>query len=451
MAAQMPPQYTPSAEKPLMEGMRAKLVRALDENVSLFEIMLMMEDVVEDLSQVQGVSIANTLDSFKEGAPMMQMVSLLHYVNRKLLRSIVAGTLAYDLFQDPDLGANCQYNDNSSAGTYVVSLSIQGRQGKFLNIGELRRLAGLVERYAGAVQTWILNRQTWNMQDPSDVMKRNFIMKVDNMASRADAGGIPLFGTNRAAVEKCEELVKMFRRRAVTSLDIQNQGQTYQIQAPMMVGCTGETIAKRTKSHYPQMTAVNPLVPAASSLTLTTKTWGLTVSLLYYMGMKPEIVHVAALPFMYSADLPRTEILLTTLARSFVWQDGFNIIQGGGKSDSHSSDRGKAEEKNVCYARDFLKSNLSATLQRMQEIRNKIAIIKNLSQVNLDALEAEVTKLQAKESELELEVMQLNKVEAEFMKGHERMKEIEKEQDKQIQLWTAWNGLLDFKEKEGSF
>lgn len=72
MAAQIPPQYTPSAEMPLMKGMRSKLVQALDENKSLFEIMLMMDGVVEDLKQVGGsVPIKATVDSFKEGFQMM--------------------------------------------------------------------------------------------------------------------------------------------------------------------------------------------------------------------------------------------------------------------------------------------------------------------------------------------------------------------------------------------
>lgn len=95
---------------------------------------------------------------------------------------------------------------------------------------------------------------------------RDFITEVDNKVSRADAGGIPVFGPNRGAVEKLEELARMFRRRANSSLDVQNGGQTYPIQAPVMVGCTSETITKRTKVHDPQTSASNPLVPASSSL-----------------------------------------------------------------------------------------------------------------------------------------------------------------------------------------
>ena len=448
MAAPMPAQYSPSAEKPLMEGIRAKLVQALDENKSLFEIMLMMDDVVEDLEQVRGdVTIKKTLEYFEKGVPMMQMASLLHYVNVKLLKSIIAGTLAFDLYQDPNLGANCQYDENCSAGTYVVSLSIYGRQGKFLNIFELRSLSSLITRYADAAKAWISNNQTWDMQDPGHITKRNFVMEVDNKVSRADAGEVPVFGQSRGAVEKLEELARMFCRRAIPSLDLLAGGQTHQVQAPMMVGCTSETMAKQAKAHYPQMSTSNPLIPAAGSLQSTTNTWGLTVSLLYYMDLKPDIIHVAALPFMQSTDLPRTEILLTTLARSFVWQDGFNIIEGGGNSDDHPEDRGRAEQQNVCHARDFLRNNLSATLQRMQEMRNKIAIIKNLSKVDLDALETEVEKLKAKENELNLAMIQFEKSKSGFMEEYKKLKETEERQDELILMWKAWNAFLDFHEQ----
>lgn len=62
MAAPLPPQYKPSAEKPLMRGIRAELVQALDESKSLFEVMLMMEGVVEEFEQVRGdININETL------------------------------------------------------------------------------------------------------------------------------------------------------------------------------------------------------------------------------------------------------------------------------------------------------------------------------------------------------------------------------------------------------
>lgn len=141
-----------------MRGIRAELVQALDESKSLFEVMLMMEGVVEDLKQVRGdVNINETLQNFQEGAPMMQMATLLHYVNVKLLKSIVAGTLAFDLYQADGLDASCQYDDEASAGTYVVSLSIEGRQGRFLNYHELGQLAGYIEMYAEYASMWVRN------------------------------------------------------------------------------------------------------------------------------------------------------------------------------------------------------------------------------------------------------------------------------------------------------
>lgn len=175
---------------------------------------------------------------------------------------------------------------------------------------------------------------------------------------------------------------------------------------------------------------------------------GLTVSLIYYMKLNPVIVHVAALPFMYPADLPRTEILLTTLARSLVWQDGFNVTQGGGKQDDPQQVRGYAEQKNVCHARDFLKNNLAATLQWIQEVRNKISTIENLGKMDLNALKAEIDKLKAKENELQLAVVEFEEVDAEFMKRYNELKEIEELQDEALAQWKGWNTFLDSLKRE---
>lgn len=434
-----------------MKGIRAELIQAMDQNKSLFEVTLMLGDVVKDLEKVQGdVSINKTVESFKEGAPLMQMTNLLHYVNVKLLRSIIAGTLAYDLYQDHDLGANCQYNENCSPGTYVVSLSIEGRQGRFLNIQELRYLADLVKDYAGGADMWFKNGKTWDDNDLQHEEAKSFIKDVDSLAGRANPDGEPRFGANGSAIEKLRELARMFRRRADASLDVQNSGQTYQTQAPVMVGCTAETIASQIKAHVPQWTDLNHLSPAADSLQSTTNTWALTVSLLYYMDLKPDIVHVAALPFFDPADLPRTEILLTTLARSLVWQDGFNVIQGGGRADDDWEGRGYEEQKNVCHDRDFLKNNLSATRQRIREVRNKIAISENLSKVDPDALKAEIYKLKAAENELHSSVNKFEKTKAEFMERYSEAKETEELGDELLKQWKGWHALLECIEENGT-
>lgn len=210
-----------------------------------------------------------------------------------------------------------------------------------------------------------------------------------------------------------------------------------------MVGCTTETVAKQTLVHEPQFTDGNSLHPAANSLTSTTKTWALTLSLLYYLDLEPEVVHVAALPFFDPNDLPRTEILLTTLARSLVWQDGFNVMQGGRKLDENWDKRGYEEQKNVCHTRDFLKNNLAATMQRIKRVRNKIAIMKNLGEVDLDALETEINKLKTEENELKSKMNEFEKSKAELEKRYKELKEVAELQDEYLTEWAGWKALLE--------
>lgn len=444
MAAPMAATYMPTAQMPLMKGIRAELVQALDEDHSLFELSLMLgNEVVKDLEKVLGkVPIHKTMESFKHGPPLLRMISLLHYINVKLLRSIIAGTLAYDLVNDKNLREKCQYNDREAPGTYVVSLSIKGRYGKFLNMRELRELAGLVTDYAEKAGIWVKNKG-WDDQNPTHVAAWKFIEEVDNKCSRASPLRVPLFAPREGAIDKLKELAKMFDRRVNLALDVQNSYETYHVQAPVMVGCTADTIANRTVAHEPQFVKDSPLTPISTSLQSTTKTWALTLSLLSYMRLEPRVFHVAALPFFNPSDLPLTEILLTTLARSFVWQDGFNVIQGGGQHDYKAADRGYEEKRIVCQARDFLKDNLERTLNRIQELRNKISILKNLDRIDLDALDAEINKLQAQNNKLHMHVSDFEKTKAEFIQKYTGLEETVERQDEALQQWKGWNDLLD--------
>lgn len=77
-------------------------------------------------------------------------------------------------------------------------------------------------------------------------------------------------------------------------------------------------------------------------------------------------------------------------------------------------------------------------------MRNKIGIIKNLGKIDLDALEAEVNKLKAKENELHLEVIKFENAKPGFIKEYDRLKEIEEQQDDFLKEWEGWNALLDF-------
>lgn len=377
-----------------MSGFMADFTRCIDNTRSMFEISLMLQQAVDEAKKVTGrTAMHKTLLAF-EGSGYQKMINLLHYLHPRTLKAIVRGTLAYEYMQDPEFRMH-QYNGNEVAGTYAVSMCIEHRKGRFLNGQELELLASFIEDYVSAATACRDNGWHWDANDISHGIHETFVQQVDGAYS-LPTNGRPKFAKTDAALEKLTELAAMFGRRINRALD--PGGLEHQIQAPMMIGCTSEIITERTKDHAPHY-GVLKLANLASCLENTTNTWGLTLSIIKScLHLEPEVVHMAALAIFDSEDLPLSEMLLTTVAQSLVWQTGFNIIQGGGEADREG--RGFKDEKNVCYDRTFLSHNLQCTLKRIQHIRNNMAISDILKSMDLDSLDVQVKELQQAELEL---------------------------------------------------
>lgn len=74
---------------------------------------------------------------------------------------------------------------------------------------------------------------------------------------------------------------------------------------------------------------------------------GLTLNLLYYMGLPADAVPRAVLPVWRSDHLHVAEVLVTALASSLIALDGFNATDAGGTSGSASADVLKEQKKHV--------------------------------------------------------------------------------------------------------
>lgn len=126
-------------------------------------------------------------------------------------------------------------------------------------------------------------------------------------------------------------------------------------QCPLMIGCTSNEIADRAKSRQ-----------QTSGLNKTTSTWASSLCVFKSICLTP--IAFAAPTLVIVAEQP-----MTTLARSLVTQDGFNIIEGGGQPD-HNKVVGQAARKAYVYstAEWFRKSLVRAEteLERRERIHN---------------------------------------------------------------------------------
>lgn len=440
--------YSPTSEMPLMEGFMASFTQAIDEAESMFEISLMLKDAIEQANSVSAlVPLGKTMEAFERDG-YIHMVQLLHYVHPLMLKAIARGTLAFEHEQNPAFRDQYQYNAKTVPGTYAVSVSIKGRGGKFLNQREIKRLVDLIDEYGEAAEAFHKDGKWDDVRNVTHVQLKGFVAAVDGKLSGVSSktkDNAPKFAPAPGTVKKVRELSQMFRRRIDPTLPaVDDVEEDYQVQAPIMIGCTSETIWERTEHHEPRFHKDSPLTPTAGSLQSTTPTWGLTLSLLAVMGLEFKVVRVAALAIFNPKDLPRSEMLLTTVAQSLVWQMGFNIIQGGGQYDPKPKKRGYTEEKDVCSKRNFLHTNLDATNNRIQQLRNNLEIRKILHGLDISSLDHEIYQLQDRLDKLTIAVRENIKARDALEEKAEEVQKALNNADTQIQQWKNLKKVQDY-------
>jgi hypothetical protein len=160
----------------------------------------------------------------------------------------------------------------------------------------------------------------------------------------------------------------MFERRIRADLD--PTGTVYQLQSPLMVGCSGSSMKKRVESHDP-----------LRALTSTTYTWALTARCIQeVMGLEVGYTCIPVIPVYEEGKLSMSEQLLTTLARSFTTQHGYNVIQGGGRKEIRAKEL--AETKNIVHGRaQWLADNLKATMAELQRQADTCDLLAEQKQV----------------------------------------------------------------------
>lgn len=406
-----------TAQMPMINDVRTKLLLALDENESYFELTLVLRDVVADLENHMtrlGQSnikwnLERTINDFTSN-DYIQMGKLTHYMSPTLLRSIIKGTVAYDFCQGK-LAMNECYK-TSSPGTYVVSVAIKGRQGKSLGANELSLLAGRLRNYAAAGHDFQrLNR--WDQTDSQHTIHRKFIQDVEGtFLTVANDLATPKFAESDSEIANIEALAQSIQDRSDKGMALDVTGSVYQQQAPLMVGCTHKSFDQRFKAFVP------PSPPNATGLDGTTHTWALLLCALKDMGHDVDIVKLLVIVYYRPEDLPLSERLISVYAQSYVFQDGLNVIQAGTKKAPlpAPNELFSLQKQIFCYRR-WLVDNINQTIKRGEYIANRVLIHEHhIQKFKLSALPASVDNLKAALLRFELKV-------ADYVRVKEELKE----------------------------
>ncbi|OTB08557.1 hypothetical protein M426DRAFT_19214 [Hypoxylon sp. CI-4A] len=312
-----------SAELPVMPDTMAKLVKMIDagDPYNLIYETITKSDLVDAIEN----------KSFLDRNLLWE---LFHSMSRPLLRSVLMKTLGPDLY-DRDFTSKQNWEHiygPDGPGAYVVFLCIRERDGKFLNVKELKELIEQIGIYADAVDISEKNgrdgvyRSNSEFADEEEATLRR-AMEIDNV-DRSKVKHLRLYkprfasSSNHNKSANIRDLVTMLEKRILPNVD----EDVWQMQSPLLVGNAGN-IASRAIDHIPKSS--NSTLPSSAHV------WRLLISCLRVMGIKFDTQYAPLFRAWAGADqVNGAEVLGTILAGSLISVDGCNVKQPGTRTGS---------------------------------------------------------------------------------------------------------------------
>ncbi|KAH0441647.1 hypothetical protein CcaCcLH18_01907 [Colletotrichum camelliae] len=335
---------------PLMDPLRESMLDALERDDSLYELSLCFPDLVNDLisanmpypphDTIRQLSNDHNAD--------WTSLELLHVMPRRLLASIVRGTVAYDCENKGIRGYDQKTDGSLDAGIYVIGIYLKNRDHKFLTYDEITTIIGEIEGYIDAYRIC----KSGSPKNTGEEAKVQAAVDVDGAFDKSVVADVRSVRSLRfiksdGGVEKMKCLVAGLRRRQRPLQDVAD-ASIAQHQSPLYVECSTK-LQQRLKNYSTtnRMDSIN-------------KPLALLMCALKKAGLEPEFTQRVVLKTWQPAQLPTAERLVIAMARSYLWQDGFNVAEGGGKSgNAHTTDA----QVDVMTRMSFMSENVERTLQ----------------------------------------------------------------------------------------
>lgn len=336
-----------------------------------------MRSVYEIMQQVHGLAAELRMNRHSEAAKMADsvhrdpsngrpMYSLLHSMNKGMIKAVVGGTVALDSAKGLQWYDAPGESEAAGGGVYMIGLSRLGGNGEFLTVPEIRQLIDGLRRYGEGTRLLIKGRRA----SPEDQAKIDFVKQVDK-AYHPTYGtpGTPRFsGMNTVAIN---DLIRSLERRCRPNAD----PTVRQKQSPLYVGCSGQ-LQSCLKSYREdqKLVGVNKLL-------------ALTVSVLRVLNLRVSMTVKVAIRVWEEGQLQLAEQLVAVMAQSLVTQTGFNTIAAGRSTDDRTGPQGyMAAKKVVMEDNTWMEQNLDETLAETQRRKDLLEEFED-TQDDLETLE----------------------------------------------------------------
>ncbi|KAK8040206.1 hypothetical protein PG993_008617 [Apiospora rasikravindrae] len=341
---------------PLMDGARLDMYRALHCD-SYYQLLLLMnkhsallEKNAANLRFVQAAAGKIQHDRINKRALAMLLLCL----PPELLKSIVTGTFAYDVLSSA--GTNPFTYKLDGMGTYIYGLAIQGRNGHFLNVMEIERLIEALKKYCRCYSRQ--KAHGGNPATPQDNALAIWAGGIDS-AYGSRPGNTPnklRFIQNDDALKRVNSFVQGLQRRCDAIANAGKSNAVYLTQAPLGVGCS-KNLPHRVPQHNPN---------DSSGLRHSTYTWCLTLCIIKkQLHLDPKTVVLPVLQVWDNTHLAQSEILVSALASSYCFQDGFNVCGAGSQNGTLSDPELLGIKRYMLSVQSYFGRNTDALLKEL--------------------------------------------------------------------------------------
>ena len=354
----LPDPVAPSKRLPLMSGAKLQLANAVKNKASPLAITRIFPSVNQELrqiSQTHPLDFSNTirdLESACEGSGAAW--ELLHSMPSDALQSTVLNTIAYDTCRSDKTRLEGLPSDGG--GVYIVGISVAARNGmetgEFLSTSELEVFVTHLQRYRDA------HRQLGE-DGHLDEDEEEFAYKVDHIFAgcTSDDSDWEIINDDESDPEdyavtdddtpfkdpvrfrfiRCNRhaaavshMIASYEQRIAAAKQCSTSRDTRTLQSPIYVGCSSN-IRRRLESYRPSR-------HNKSTFHGVNHLYGLTMSILAFMNLKPRHHGIAVIRTWQRDQMPIAERLVCALAGANAVQGGFNIRECGQAVDKQTDE-----------------------------------------------------------------------------------------------------------------
>ncbi|KAH7144839.1 hypothetical protein DER46DRAFT_580750 [Fusarium sp. MPI-SDFR-AT-0072] len=430
------------ADMPMPGGdAQKRLIEACKGNASLYELYLQLPKLADDLEsdatmRRYGFSVADTVKALRKGNSWA-MCELLHSIPSDVAKSIVRGTVAYDIEHDhfpcyETPVRNAVFRDQIP-GVYVVSMSRfrttpQGRDnldGRFLNGKEMKMVIADINKYIDGYNVHVQFQKdlhdgrvmSINDLSATDAQALDHLKMIDGFAHVGSQWGSPVYIKKQSHIDKHRALV----RTLATMCTIDPTEIVRMKQGPLYVGCSKD-LGKRTQVYN------------QNNIKDINKPLGLTLSILRKLDLDVKVNVSVVLRTWKAEQLAMAEQLVTTLAGSLVFQYGFNATESGGTGSQtvRSVESLRINTECIMSHKQYMRDNLKGTLFELEQRETFLEILdqtQNDTRQIRDALARCADKLRA----LPRNIRWTDKLD-DLKKVHARLREDLKKREENLKL-----------------